>query len=129
MGIGGRDRDDLRYRAVVAFAENCFACFSFPWAPFSELDSPKCGSARFGALYVDHMVPVEEIREELRRIVENDAKWRGQMCAPSHRRHGVRHLIVCSIDARNASAAWDLRYEVRERLIQFLQEKNPRGLP
>src|SRR3974377_2181327 len=33
------------------------------------------------------------------------------------------------VDARDAGAAWDLRCEVREKLIQFLQETYPQGLP
>ena len=42
---------------------------------------------------------------------------------------GERHSIACSSDARDAGAAWDLRCEVREKLIQFLQETYPHGLP
>jgi hypothetical protein len=33
------------------------------------------------------------------------------------------------VSARNASAAWDLRCEVRERLIAYLQAEYPEALP
>jgi hypothetical protein len=33
------------------------------------------------------------------------------------------------MDAHDSSAAWDLRCFVREKLIQFLQEKYPNALP
>ncbi|MGC2201475.1 MAG: mechanosensitive ion channel family protein, partial [Stellaceae bacterium] len=33
------------------------------------------------------------------------------------------------VSARNASLAWDLRCEVREKLIAFLQAEYPHALP
>jgi hypothetical protein len=33
------------------------------------------------------------------------------------------------MDARDASKAWDLRRYVREKLIQFLQQRYPDSLP
>jgi hypothetical protein len=33
------------------------------------------------------------------------------------------------VSVRNPSQAWDLRCEVREKLIAFLQAKYPRALP
>jgi len=73
---------------------------------------------------------VEEVRKELRRIVENNEKWRGQVCA-LHVTDATPNAIQLRalVDARDAGAAWDLRCEVREKLIQFLQKKYPRGLP
>lgn len=81
-------------------------------------------------LYVDYTVPVEEVRKELRRIVENNEKWRGQVCALQVTDATTNAVqLRALVDARDASAAWDLRCEVREKLIQFLQEKYPHGLP
>jgi hypothetical protein len=37
--------------------------------------------------------------------------------------------IRALVDARDSGAAWDLRCYVREKLIQFLQEKYPNALP
>jgi hypothetical protein len=33
------------------------------------------------------------------------------------------------VSAKNAPAAWDLRCEIRERLIDFLQKEYPHALP
>jgi hypothetical protein len=33
------------------------------------------------------------------------------------------------VSANNASAAWDLRCEVREKLIEFLRSEHPESLP
>jgi len=81
-------------------------------------------------LYVDYTVPVEEVRKELRRIVESNSKWRGQVCVLQVTDATANAIqLRAVIDARDASSAWDLRCEVREKLIQFLQEKHPNGLP
>jgi small-conductance mechanosensitive channel len=81
-------------------------------------------------LYVDYTVPVEEVRKELRRIVESTDKWKGQVC--------VLHVTDASaqtvqlralVDARDAGAAWELRCYVRENLIRFVQQNYPGALP
>jgi small-conductance mechanosensitive channel len=81
-------------------------------------------------LYVDYTVPVEEVRKELRHIVENNSKWRGQVCVLQVTDATANAIqLRAVVDARDASSAWDLRCEIREKLIQFLQEKHPNGLP
>jgi small-conductance mechanosensitive channel len=81
-------------------------------------------------LYVDYSVPVEEVRAELRRIVESTNLWKGEVCVlqvsdASEYTIQIRALI----DARDSGTAWDLRCYVREKLIQFLQEKHSDALP
>ena len=81
-------------------------------------------------LYVDYTVPVEEVRKELRRIVESNPKWRGQVCVLQVTDATTNAIqLRALVDARDSGSAWDLRCEVREALIQFLQEKYPHGLP
>ena len=77
-------------------------------------------------LYVDYTVPA--VRKELRRIVENNEKWRGQVCVLQVTDATANAIqLRALVDARDAGAAWDLRCEVREKLIQFLQETYPHG--
>jgi len=81
-------------------------------------------------LYVDYTVPVEEIRAELHRVVESTNLWKGDVCVlqvtdATERTIQLRALV----DARDSRSAWDLRCLVREKLIQFLQEKYPHALP
>jgi len=81
-------------------------------------------------LYVDYTVPVEEVRKELRRIVQSNPKWRGQVCVLQVTDATTNAIqLRALVDARDSSSAWDLRCEIREALIQFLQEKYPHGLP
>ena len=81
-------------------------------------------------IYTDYTVPVDAIREELHRIVEKSDKWDGkvesvQVTDTTPQAMEVRALI----SAANSSYAWDLRCEVREKLISFLQKNYPGSLP
>ena len=81
-------------------------------------------------IYVDYSVPIEKIREELKRIVSTTKEWDGkvavlQVTDSSERTITLRALV----SARNASDAWSLRCFVREKLISFLQNKYPDSLP
>lgn len=81
-------------------------------------------------LNMDYTVPIEEVRKELRRICESTKLWKGQVCGVQASDSTERTVQVRALmDARNSSDAWDLRCLVREKLIQFLQEKYPGSLP
>jgi small-conductance mechanosensitive channel len=81
-------------------------------------------------IYADYRLPAQVLREELHRILQNSAKWDGkvwglQVTNATERVVEMRALM----SARDSSAAWDLRCEVREKLIDFLQQKYPEALP
>lgn len=85
-----------------------------------------------GTVFVraDFRVPVEEVRTELTRIVKGCEQWDGRVCGlqvtgSSEQTVELRALV----SAANASAAFDLRCIVRERLLQFLQQQHPDSLP
>ncbi len=81
-------------------------------------------------LYVDYTVPVEEVRAELRRIVESTKLWKGAVCVLQVT-DATEHTLQLRalMDAHDSGTAWDLRCLVREKLIQFLQGKYPNALP
>jgi small-conductance mechanosensitive channel len=81
-------------------------------------------------LYVDYTIPVQELREELGRILKSTDKWKGGVCVlqvtdVSETSMQLRALM----DARDAGSTWDLRCYVREKLIEFLQRRHPHALP
>jgi small-conductance mechanosensitive channel len=81
-------------------------------------------------LRVDYTVPLEALRTELTRILTASRLWDGkvnglQVTDADARTMEVRALV----SAADASLAWDLRCEVREKLIVFLQERYPDALP
>lgn len=81
-------------------------------------------------LYVDYTVPVEELRQELHRILKTTDKWRGKVAAlevTDATEHTIQ--IRALMDAKDSGSAWDLRCYVREKLIEFLQLRYPQSLP
>jgi len=81
-------------------------------------------------LYVDHTAPVEAIRKKLMEIASQSKLWNGQVVnlQVSDCKETTIELRAL-VSANNASAVWDLRCEVREKLIDFLQREHPSALP
>jgi small-conductance mechanosensitive channel len=81
-------------------------------------------------LYVDYAVPLDALRAELTRILEGSRHWDGKvnvLQVTDSKQHTLEVRALAS--AADASAAWDLRCEVREKLVQFLQRNFPESLP
>jgi len=79
---------------------------------------------------LDFSVPVEEIRAEAQRVLEasplwDRRKWNLQVTALTAQGAELRILM----SAPDAPSAWDLRCEVRERLLVFIRDRFPEALP
>jgi small-conductance mechanosensitive channel len=81
-------------------------------------------------LYVDHTAPVDVIRKKLSEVAAQSKLWNGNVVSlqVSDCKETTIELRAL-VSANNASAAWDLRCEVREKLIDFLQREYPSALP
>jgi small-conductance mechanosensitive channel len=82
-------------------------------------------------LYVDWSVPVDRLRARLEEVVRTSPLWDGQTVAlqvTDVTKHGLVELRAL-VSASNSSRAWDLRCEVREKLVAFLQQEFPHALP
>lgn len=81
-------------------------------------------------LHCDYTVPVDMVRAELKRILDESPKWDGnvwglQVTDSTDRTMTLRALV----SAANSGDAWELRCEVREKLIAYLQREHPGCLP
>jgi small-conductance mechanosensitive channel len=81
-------------------------------------------------LYVDYSLPVDRLREELKRILDasedwDREQWRLDVTDATERGMVVRPLMSTT----SSDAAWRLRCEVREKLIGFIQREYPGALP
>ena len=81
-------------------------------------------------IYTDYTIPVKEVRNELTRILENNSKWDKkvnvlQVTNATEKTVELRALM----SAADSSTMWDLRCEVREKLLEFLQQHFPECLP
>ena len=81
-------------------------------------------------LYVDYMAPVEKIRKQLHEILQNSRIWDRQawsLQVTNAKEHVLELRALMS--AADAPAAFDLRCEVREKLVTYLKETHPESLP
>lgn len=90
------------------------------------------GSALIGSvfLYLDHTAPVEEMRRKLDEIAKASPLWDGQVAVlqVTDFREQVMEIRML-VSARNSGRAFDLRCEVREKMIAWLQDAHPHALP
>jgi small-conductance mechanosensitive channel len=98
--------------------------------PFQNWTRTRADLLATAMIYVDYTAPIQELREELHRILEStelwDKKtWALQVTDATERTIQIRALM----SARNGPAAFDLRCYVREKLVQFLKNKYPLALP
>ncbi len=81
-------------------------------------------------IYSDYNLPIEEIRNELSRVLKESHLWDKKANALQ-----VTNITEKTVELRalmsaaDSSALWDLRCEVREKLLEFLQKRFPECLP
>lgn len=81
-------------------------------------------------IYTDYTVPVKDVRDELTRILQNCPHWDKkvnvlQVTNATDKTVELRALM----SAADSPTAWNLRCEVREKLLEFLQQRFPECLP
>jgi small-conductance mechanosensitive channel len=81
-------------------------------------------------IYVDYSAPLDALRTEFTRILESSRFWDGKvnvLQVTDAKEHTLEVRALAS--ASDASIAWDLRCEVREKLVTFLRQNYPESLP
>ncbi len=81
-------------------------------------------------LYLDYTIPLEPLRQEFTRLLDKNPLWDKrvkvlQVTNASERTIEVRALVSAS----SSGNAFDLRCDIREGLIHFVQEYYPHCLP
>lgn len=81
-------------------------------------------------IYADYTVPIQELRDELHRVLEatelwDKRSWALQVTDATESAIQLRALM----SARNGPAAFELRCHVREKLVQYLRDRYPLALP
>ncbi len=79
-------------------------------------------------IYADFAVPADDVRMELERVVKGSDRWDGRVCSlqvTNMSEHALELRALMS--ASDSSKLWDLRCEVRERLVGYIQKKYPHG--
>ena len=81
-------------------------------------------------MYLDYRAPVGTIRQKFKDILKESKLWDGQVAAVqlTDFKEGTMELRLL-MSARSSGAAFDLRCDVREKLIDFIQREYPEALP
>jgi small-conductance mechanosensitive channel len=81
-------------------------------------------------LYTDYSVPVEPLRAELRRVVEESPLWDKRVCGLQVTNLSEHTMeLRCLVSSSDSGKNFDLRCLVREKMIEFIREKYPKALP
>lgn len=81
-------------------------------------------------LWFDYGLPLDPVRDELKRICETAPEWDGRVCVlqvvdVNERAMQLRALM----SSADSGQSWDLRCKVREGLIAFVRREFPDCLP
>jgi small-conductance mechanosensitive channel len=81
-------------------------------------------------VWVDYSLPLDEIRKALKEIIETNPLWDKrfwnlQVTDTTERTMQIRVLATSA----DSSKSWDLRCDIREKLIAYIQKHHPQSLP
>jgi small-conductance mechanosensitive channel len=101
--------------------------FQNPFANWTRSSSSIIGTVY---IYADYTLPVARLRARAEEIARASRLWDGQIVnvqVSDAREQAMQVRILVS--AKDSPTAWDLRCEMREKLIDFLQREFPGALP
>ncbi|GGX73459.1 mechanosensitive ion channel family protein [Saccharospirillum salsuginis] len=98
-----------------------------PFQNWSRNNTDLVGSA---FIWTDYGIPVDPLREEFARLLEASPDWDGvtgtvQVVDAGEKAMQIRFLM----SAKNSTVLWNLRCHIRERMIDFIQQRYPESLP
>lgn len=102
----------------------------FIQTPFQNWTRESAALIGTSMLYVDPAAPVDRLRTKLQEIARASPLWDGKVVnlAVTDIRPDVME-IRCLVSARNAPTTFDLRCEVREKMMAFLRDELPEAFP
>ncbi|MGA0546135.1 mechanosensitive ion channel family protein [Brevundimonas sp. VNH65] len=98
-----------------------------PFQNWTRENARLIGTAMF---YVDYEAPIDRLRAAFEEIVKASKLWDGDVQVLQVTDITERVLQVrCLASARSAPVAFDLRCEIREKLMAFMRDDCPEALP
>jgi small-conductance mechanosensitive channel len=101
--------------------------FQTPFTNWTRSTSSIIGAVM---IYADYTLDVDKVRATATEIVRASRLWDGQVVnvQVSDAREQVIEIRILA-SASDSGRAWDLRCEVREKVIAFIRDELPGGLP
>jgi len=101
--------------------------FQNPFTNWTRSSSSIIGTV---LIYADYTLPMAIVRTKATEIVKGSPLWDGTVVnvqVSDAREHVIEVRVLAS--ASDSGRAWDLRCEIREKLIGFIQDSFPESLP
>lgn len=96
---------------------------SQPFQNWTREQASLIGTSMF---YVSYAAPIEAMRAQLEEICKASSLWDGQVVNLAVTDTRDRTMEVrCIASARNAATTFDLRCEIREKMVTWLQDAHP----
>jgi small-conductance mechanosensitive channel len=98
-----------------------------PFQNWTRVSSSLLGSV---FLWVDYTLPLAEIRPALKNIIETSALWDRRfwnLQVTDTSKHTMQLRVLAT--SADSSKSWDLRCEIREKLLDYIQREYPTHLP
>jgi small-conductance mechanosensitive channel len=89
-------------------------------------------SQLLGSVYIfaDYTLPLDQAREALKKIIENHPLWDKRFwnlqVTDANEKAMQLRILATSADS---SKSWDLRCDIREKFIAYIQQNHPQSLP
>ncbi|PSR54497.1 mechanosensitive ion channel protein MscS [Adhaeribacter arboris] len=81
-------------------------------------------------IYTDYTIPVDLVRAELERLMQASPLWDKRVCKLHVTESKEKTLeLRALVSAHDSSSAFELRCDIREKLIGFIQKNYPASLP
>lgn len=98
--------------------------------PFQNWTRTKADLLGTVFISADYNLPIDKVREELRRVVQASPLWDGHVCLLQVTNATEKTMeLRALVSATDSSKAFDLRCDVREKLITYIQKNFPESLP
>jgi small-conductance mechanosensitive channel len=122
----------LSYVVVYVWDERrlILPCTYFTTKPFESWT--RKSSAIIGTIFldVDWRVPVDELRKEFLSLVKASDKWDGRKAGVIVTDATGGYVTVrCTVSASDSDKIWDLRCQLREDIVAWIQKNHPDALP
>ncbi len=98
-----------------------------PFQNWTRISAQLLGSV---FVWVDYTMPLDELRKALKEIIEPNPLWDKrfwnlQVTDATEKTMQIRVLATSA----DSSKGWDLRCDIREKLIAYIQKHHPQSLP
>ncbi len=98
-----------------------------PFQNWSRTSAEQLGTV---FLYTDYLIPLDQLRRELERIVTATPLWDRRVVKMHVTNTSATAVEIRSlVSAANSADLWELRCLVREQLLDFIRSNYPAGLP